>query len=54
MTRVFPDVPAHHERLLDREALRTPRRLSREEHRALAGPDWVRTRTEPDEEETDV
>lgn len=39
------------DRLPDRETLTTPRRLSREEHRFLAGPDWSRTRAEPEEEE---
>jgi len=44
----FPDV---HDRLLDREALQTPRRLSRDEHRALAGPDWTWTRPNLDEDD---
>jgi len=41
-----------HDRLLDREALETPRRLSRDEHRALVGPDWVWTQPDLDEENT--
>ncbi len=36
-----PFFPPHaHDGLLDPEALETPRRLSRDEHRAVAGPDW--------------
>ncbi len=42
----FPDVP---DRILDREAMETPRRLSRDEHRAVAGPDWTWTRPQDDE-----
>ena len=39
--------------LLDLDALdafEPPRRLSRDEGRAAAGPDWFRTRLNPDEE----
>lgn len=36
--------------LLDFDALEAPRRLSRDEGRAVAGPDWSRTHLAPDEE----
>ncbi len=41
------------DRLLDPEALETPRRLSHEEHRAVAGPDWTWTHHDHDEERFD-
>lgn len=40
-------------RLLDREALEVPRRLSRDEHRIVAGRDGWRTGPECDEEPLD-
>ncbi len=44
----FPNV---HDRLLDREAMTAPCWLSRDEHRAVAGPDWSWTRPERDEDD---
>lgn len=38
------------DRLLDPEAMETPRRLSRDEHRAMAGPDWSWARPDPEED----
>lgn len=49
-----PDTPPElGDGLLDREAMETPRRLSRDEHRAVAGPDWTWTRPETEEDSHD-
>jgi hypothetical protein len=51
MTRPSRHNPDLSDRLLDREAIETPRRLSRDEHRTVAGPDWSWTRPEREEDD---
>lgn len=41
------------DQLLDSEAMETPRRLSRDEHRAVAGPDWTWSRPKFEEDDND-
>ncbi|MES2860976.1 MAG: hypothetical protein V4701_05855 [Pseudomonadota bacterium] len=45
---LFSDPQDH---LLDRETMESPRRLSRDEHRAVVGADWVWTQAEHEEED---
>jgi hypothetical protein len=54
MARTPSPFPDARDRLLDPETLESPRRLSRDEHRAVAGPDWSWTHGHSDEEDTDA
>ncbi len=45
---LFSDPQDH---LLDRETMESPRRLSRDEHRAVVGADWAWTQAEHEEED---
>lgn len=53
MTRTPTPFSEFGDRLLDPEAMEAPRRLSRHEHRAVAGPDWAWTRPETEEDDND-
>lgn len=51
MNRISNPVHDLGDRLLDPEVMETPRRLSRDEHRAMAGPDWSWARPDPEEDD---